>query len=127
MPHIDEFPLPAQNAMRAKQAEVQGADTNDAADRPRMSLLKRLASLGRHEGEEQAAERPVPRPQMPPLPERAPQRPIPRPTDRKEPVSEYAKQGTPQGLDQHGRQVPVHNAAEDDQLEIPAFLRRQAN
>ena len=27
--------------------------------------------------------------------------------------------------DQHGRQTPVHNHAEEDQLEIPAFLRRQ--
>jgi len=58
---------------------------------------------------------------------------------RPEPVSEYAKrpapqgtshaapQGTPQGLDQHGRQTPVHNPSEEDQLDIPAFLRRQAN
>ena len=27
----------------------------------------------------------------------------------------------------HGRQAPVNNPVEDDQLEIPAFLRRQAN
>jgi cell division protein FtsZ len=60
-----------------------------------------------------------------------PRAPEPRP----EPVSEYAKrpapqaapQGTPQGLDQHGRQTPVHNPSEEDQLDIPAFLRRQAN
>jgi cell division protein FtsZ len=42
-------------------------------------------------------------------------------------VSEYAKRPQHQGLDQLGRQAPVHNSAEDDQLEIPAFLRRQAN
>ena len=46
---------------------------------------------------------------------------------RAEPVSEYAKRPAPQGLDLHGRQAPVHNSADDDQLEIPAFLRRQAN
>jgi cell division protein FtsZ len=33
----------------------------------------------------------------------------------------------PHGLDQHGRQAPVHNHSEEDQLDIPAFLRRQAN
>ncbi len=33
----------------------------------------------------------------------------------------------PQGLDQHGRQSAVHNSSEEDQLDIPAFLRRQAN
>jgi cell division protein FtsZ len=42
-------------------------------------------------------------------------------------VSEYAKRSAPQGLDQHGRTAPVHNPVDDDQLEIPAFLRRQAN
>jgi cell division protein FtsZ len=50
-----------------------------------------------------------------------PRAPEPRP----EPVSEYAKRPAPQGLDQHGRQTPVHNP-EEDQLDIPAFLRRQA-
>ena len=64
--------------------------------------------------------------QMPPLPERPTQRAIPRDLGpRPDPVSEYAKRA-PQGLDQHGRQSPVNNPTEDDQLDIPAFLRRQA-
>ena len=66
--------------------------------------------------------------------------PVPRPAPQRgpEPVSEYAKrpamptppaqQTAHQGLDLHGRQAPaVHKAVEDDQLDIPAFLRRQAN
>jgi len=132
MPRIDEFPLPAQNAMRASQGE-----DIDAADKPRMSLLARLASVGlgrREEGPPAAEARPVAR-QMPPLPERLPQRPVPpmpplpRGADSRgqEAVSEYAKRSVPQGLDQHGRAIPVHNQVDDDQLEIPAFLRRQAN
>jgi cell division protein FtsZ len=44
-----------------------------------------------------------------------------------EPVSEYAKRPTQQALDSLGRQALVHNIPEEDQLEIPAFLRRQAN
>ena len=120
MPRIDEFPLPARNQMQAKEA--QGVD--DAADKPRMSLLARLASLGRREDESEQAPAEAPRSQLPPLPERVPQRPIPR---APEPVSDYAKRGNPQGLDQHGRTAPVHNPVEDDQLEIPAFLRRQAH
>jgi cell division protein FtsZ len=49
-----------------------------------------------------------------------------------DPVSEYARRAppprpAPQGLDAHGRPTPVLNAFDDDQLEIPAFLRRQAN
>jgi cell division protein FtsZ len=62
----------------------------------------------------------------------------PRPTARQpegrhpesrtaEPVSEYARRAAPQGLDPHGRPAAVHNPAEEDQLDIPAFLRRQAN
>jgi cell division protein FtsZ len=131
MPRIDEFPLPAQNAMRASQGEDV-----DSVDKPRMSLLARLASvgLGRREEGPPPPERPVTR-QMPPLPERMPQRPVPpmpplpRGADSRgqEAVSEYAKRGVPQGLDQHGRATPVHNQVDDDQLEIPAFLRRQAN
>lgn len=64
-----------------------------------------------------------------PAMERLPGRPMmPRPAEpRPEPVSEYAKRSAPQGLDQHGRQAPVHNKEEQDQLEIPAFLRRQAH
>ncbi|MGA9428197.1 MAG: cell division protein FtsZ, partial [Xanthobacteraceae bacterium] len=63
--------------------------------------------------------RPMPRPAQP------------RPESRKEPghdlpVSEYARRSAPQGLDQHGRQAPVHNFSDEDQLDIPAFLRRQA-
>jgi cell division protein FtsZ len=52
------------------------------------------------------------------------QAPAARPAD---PVSEYARRPAPQGLDPHGRPAAVHNASEEDQLDIPAFLRRQAN
>jgi cell division protein FtsZ len=63
---------------------------------------------------------------LPPRLERFPQRPVQRPAENREPVSDYARR-SPQGLDAHGRQSAVHNGPEDDQLEIPAFLRRQAN
>ena len=96
-----------------------------------MSLLQRLASvgLGRREPEEHEAP-PAPRaaPVTAPSAERLSGRPMPRPAEpRPEPVSEYAKRAAPQGLDQHGRQSTVHNSSEEDQLDIPAFLRRQAN
>jgi cell division protein FtsZ len=44
-----------------------------------------------------------------------------------EPVSEYAKRPAQPALDPLGRQAPIHTSVEEDQLEIPAFLRRQAN
>ena len=65
-------------------------------------------------------------PAMAPLPERRPQRTVAQQMAG-DPVSEYARR-PPQGLDQHGRAAPVSSAPQgDDHLDIPAFLRRQAN
>jgi cell division protein FtsZ len=134
MPRIDELPVPAQNEIRARRGELPPAEHPEGQ---RKSLLQRLASvgLGRRQHEEEDAEAsPRVAPQSPPpqSPERLAGRPMPRlPEPRPDPVSEYAKrpapQAAPQGLDQHGRQAPVHNQSEEDQLDIPAFLRRQAN
>jgi cell division protein FtsZ len=130
MPRIDELPMPAQNEIRAHRGELPPQEDHPAK---RGSLLKRLAAvgLGRREPDEQEAPaRAVPAP-MPA--ERLAGRPMPRPAEPRQdlrqesPVSDYAKRPAPQGLDQHGRQAPVHNPSEEDQLDIPAFLRRQAN
>ena len=44
------------------------------------------------------------------------------------PVSEYARRPAPQGLDSHGRPAPAApQGGGEDHLDIPAFLRRQAN
>jgi cell division protein FtsZ len=130
MPRLEELPMPAQNEIKAWRGELPQEEHPGR----RKSLLERLASVGlgrrEHAKEEEA---PVPAPRMPqpaPQMERLPGRPMmPRPAEpRPEPVSEYAKRPAPQGLDQHGRQAPpVHNKDEQDQLEIPAFLRRQAH
>jgi cell division protein FtsZ len=44
-----------------------------------------------------------------------------------QPISEYARQAAPRGLDPYGRSSPVHNSIEEDVLDVPAFLRRRAN
>jgi cell division protein FtsZ len=132
MPRIDELPVPAQNEIRARRGELP--EDGPAENRPR-SLLKRLAAVGfgRREPEAHEAQEAPPAPRIAPvsapLPtERLAGRPMSRPAEpRPEPVSEYAKRPAPQGLDQHGRQSPVHNPGDEDQLDIPAFLRRQAN
>ena len=145
MPRIDELPVPAQKEIRARRGELQ----DEHPEKRRTSLLQRLAAvgLGRRDDDDEVAPTPpkavAPMPAMPPVPpmpqvptERPLGRPIAprqemrqemRPEPRPEPVSEYAKRPAPQGLDQHGRQMPVHNRSEEDQLDIPAFLRRQAN
>jgi len=130
MPRLDELPVPAQNEIRARRGEVRD---DDHPERRRMSLLQRLASvgLGRREQDEQEAAPPAAPANVPLSTERLAGRPMPRPSEprqelRHEPVSEYARRPAPHGLDQHGRQSPVHNSSDDDQLDIPAFLRRQA-
>jgi cell division protein FtsZ len=133
MPRIDELPLPAQNELRVMRGETAPAEH---PEKRRMGLLQRLASVGlsgrREQPEAEAQAQPPQRAQLPlrqPL-QRAPApRPAPRMPDSRppEPVSEYAKRPPHQGLDPLGRQAPVNNSGEEDHLDIPAFLRRQAN
>jgi cell division protein FtsZ len=128
MPRIDELPVPAQNEIRARRGELA---PQELPEKRRMSLLQRLAAVGLGR-REQEIEEPLPSPRgapaaPEPTAERPAGRPLPRTESRPDPVSDYAKRPAPQGLDQHGRQAPVHNRSEEDQLDIPAFLRRQAN
>jgi cell division protein FtsZ len=130
MPRIEDLPIPGQNEMRARRGELP---QDDHPEKRRMTLLQRLASVGfgRREQEEEEPmpnPRPIPR-QAPPALDRQPTRPAARPLDpRPEPVSEYARRTGPQGLDQHGRASQAPNGpTDDDQLDIPAFLRRQSN
>uniref|UniRef100_UPI003B3B2A48 cell division protein FtsZ n=1 Tax=Rhodopseudomonas sp. TaxID=1078 RepID=UPI003B3B2A48 len=129
MPRFDELPVPAQNEIR----QAARGETDDEPQKTRLSLLQRLANgLSRRDDESETA--PPVRvaaapavPQMPPLPERRPQRSVAEQMGH-DPVSEYAKRPAPQGLDLHGRPAPVSQAPQgDDHLDIPAFLRRQAN
>jgi len=115
MPRLEDLPLPGQNELRA----VRGASSSaDLPEKRRMGLLQRLASVGLGRRDE-AAEGELPDP-------RAATRQGGRQGDSRDPVSDYAKRPIHQGLDPLGRQAPVHNPPEEDQLEIPAFLRRQA-
>jgi cell division protein FtsZ len=82
-----------------------------------MGLLKRITnSLGRHQDEEPAADMTASAPAT-----AAPQRRALSPE-----ASLYApRRGQ---LDDQGRATPPSRSSnEDDQLEIPAFLRRQSN
>jgi cell division protein FtsZ len=139
MPAIDELPRPAQAELRAKRGE----EDPDHPEKRKVSLLRRLAAvgLGRRDDQEEAEKMPPNvRPVRPPPPQRPAERPVdraappPRPAmpppampRAPEPVSDYAKRPAHQGMDPLGRAAPVHNSVEEDQLEIPAFLRRQAN
>jgi cell division protein FtsZ len=125
MPRIDELPLPAQNEIKAQR----GGFGDDHPEKRRMSLMQRLASVGLGRRGEEAEPLSAPRTAQPVPQFERPPRPMARQPEGRPagPVSEYARRSAPQGLDPHGRPAPVHNSSEDDQLDIPAFLRRQAN
>ena len=100
-------------------------------DVKRRTLLERLAAFGMSRQDEAGHGAPE-RPAMPqlgyqPAPTQRPAAPGPVHAEyAKRPVAHAPHQPQRQPLDQHGRMAPQrHN--EDDQLEIPAFLRRQSN
>jgi cell division protein FtsZ len=130
MPKFEDLPMPAQAEIR----QARG-DEEDHPQKTRLSLLQRLANVGLGRRDEETeppiaarASGPAMAP-LPPLPDRKPQRTVAQQmAANQDPVSEYAKRPAPQGLDVHGRPVPVAPAPQgDDHLDIPAFLRRQAN
>jgi len=129
MPSIEDLPLPAQNQLRAQRGEQQPETHGEAK---RRTLLERLASFGMSRQDESPAQHPAPIPQAHlPQATQMPQGHAPQP-HRTQPNSiqaEYAKRplapvARPQ-LDAHGRTAP--RTAEEDHLEIPAFLRRQSS
>jgi len=130
MPKFEDLPMPAQNEIRQARGEAE----EEHPQKTRMSLLQRLANVGLGRRDEETeppiaarASGPAMAP-IPPLPDRKPQRSVAQQIATNEPVSEYARRPAPQGLDAHGRPAPVAATPQgDDHLDIPAFLRRQAN
>jgi cell division protein FtsZ len=131
MPKFEDLPMPAQAEIR----QARGDAEEDHPQKSKLSLLQRLANVGLGRRDEETeppiaarASGPAMAP-LPPLPDRKPQRTVAQQmAANQDPVSEYAKRPAPQGLDVHGRPAPVAPAPQgDDHLDIPAFLRRQAN
>ncbi len=131
LPQIEDLPVPVQEQIRQSRGET-AADAH-SHEKKRMGLLQRLAAvgLGRHPDDEGYEAAPVPQAAQPTHPE-------PAPAPRPEVAAEYARRPAAQPsqpaprvaqgqLDPHGRPAPRPASLDDDQLEIPAFLRRQAN
>ncbi|RNJ49836.1 cell division protein FtsZ [Methylocystis hirsuta] len=118
MPQIEDFPQPIQEQLRQQMS---------AGDPRRKSIFERLASFGASRQEDSmhgAPAAPTPRPQMAP------------PGQPSATHAEYGKRPAAQApvapgghaaLDSHGRRALQPRPSEEDHLEIPAFLRRQAN
>ena len=115
MPKVEDFPPVVQAEVHAKANPV------DHEERGPMGLLKRLTNGLTRREEEPARLQPA-QPREPKLRQPAPEARRLAPQD---PALYAPRRGQ---LDEHGRLAPVaRQNQEDDQLEIPAFLRRQAN
>ena len=117
MPRVEDFPPVVRDEIEALEND---AETHD--DRGPRGLVKWLRhGLSRRDDEEETAElRPAARSREPVLKQNAP--------EARRSVNHDAQAPKQARLDDHGRPQPKPAAThEDDQLEIPAFLRRQAN
>lgn len=126
MPRIEDLPMPAQNQIAANRSVQAAPAAPSPVDQKRMSLMQRLASVGfGRKDEEMQEHQPAPVRQAPPAPA-IPQAPSAAHAEyMRRPAAPAAR--PPQGqLDQLGRAAP-NRTSEEDHLEIPAFLRRQAN
>ena len=121
MPTIDDLPRPVQEQIN-QTAGRQTAPAQVSAETRRMGILEKLTSLGMGRAAPQSARVEAPRAAMIP----------PRQSSPSSVHADYAKRAAaptlpraPQpNLDVNGRATPQPRIQEDDQLEIPAFLRR---
>jgi len=126
MPTMDELPRPAQAILQANRQDAVSAPPAPAEKR--MTLMQRLAAVGlggRREEESSVA----PRAAEPPVVAEQPAAPsATHEMYARRPVAPAAPAYRPaQGqLDAQGRPAAPAPRLDDDQLEIPAFLRRQA-
>lgn len=126
MPRVEDLPLPAQHQIAQSRGAVP-APAPASVEQKRMSLMQRLASVGFGRKED---EHEVPMAPPAPAPRQAPPAPAAGPSAAhaefmRRPPAPAARPAQGQ-LDQLGRTAPARNT-EEDQLEIPAFLRRQSN
>ena len=116
MPRVEDFP-----AVVRAEMETGEHDEDDQDDRGPIGLLRRLATgLSRREDE----------PRLTPAQPREPRLRQPAAPEARRVGTQDADVYAPRRgqLDDQGRQAPqTRQMQEEDQLEIPAFLRRQAN
>ena len=130
MPKFEDLPMPA-------QAEIRQARGESAEEEHPQKTSCRCCSASPMSASAAATRKPSRRSRPAPPVRRWPDaaaartqapRTVAQQIAANEPVSEYARRPAPQGLDVHGRPAPVAQAPQgDDHLDIPAFLRRQAN
>jgi cell division protein FtsZ len=124
MPQIEDLPPVAQTQLRAHRGESAPAPA--PAETRRRTLLEKLAAFGISRAEDaEPAPPPTPRLAHPPAEAKPSSAALHAEYGRPAPRSALPRAAQGQ-LDPQGRAAPRPVPSEDDQLEIPAFLRRQA-
>jgi cell division protein FtsZ len=113
MPSTEDFPPIAQRQLAAKKEET--AEAPEPEHKRRRGLLERLASVGLGRREDHVL---VPRPQEPTMT---------APAEARQPAKPATARPEKPAANVHKLQPQIDPEIDDDQLEIPAFLRRQAN
>ncbi len=125
MPTMEELPLPGQAILQASRSEAVAAPPPPEARR--MSLMQRLAAVGLGRGRDDTNPAPAPQAELPAMDTTPPTATHAmygrRPASQPAAPAYRPAQGQ---LDSQGRVPAPARSFEDDQLEIPAFLRRQA-
>ena len=120
-PVLTARPLVTRSEPMKAEPFAESAIVNAGRERPRpVSLFERVTGLGRARQPEPPAMREAPTVSAPPPPMPAPRSALPA----REPTRTQPQQAKLGNLDPSDRLKPAHD---DDLLEIPAFLRRQAN
>ncbi len=128
MPSMDELPITAQNELRARDGgdSVLGLQ----AQKKKIGFFERLAGVGRSRKEEPAEPQRDREPRLDPI------RPLDSARPQAQPVPKAASDTAAPSKARLMRQAgaakpqgptPVSSGRKEDDLEIPAFLRRQAN
>jgi cell division protein FtsZ len=138
MPNVEEFPLPVQNEIRARSGAAPSPGL--AEQKRKVGFLERLG-VGRHRKDEDAAmpdkrepefgaSKPVPMMPKPVAPK--PVEALPKGLKIERPDAESMAAAAPKRIESQPNVVsletrePVDESPVDDDLEIPAFLRRRA-
>ena len=115
MPTVDELPIPVQQQIHA-QTSGEAPHHGVEKQKRRAGFLERLANVGRGRRSEDEEPPAAAEPRLAPA-----RRQVPTPRPFTAPEQQIARPAGPMPSKAAAHEV------EDDQLEIPAFLRRQAN
>jgi cell division protein FtsZ len=134
MPNVEEFPIPVQNEVRARSGEA--ATLGLAAQKKKVGFLERLTGVGRGRKDEND---PMPAKREPEFGQPRPVHAMPKPVGMapkglhiERPQTDGMVTAAPKRIDSQPRIVAmeprevVNESPADDDLEIPAFLRRRA-